>query len=255
MLIVLNDIALKFKFPDKYTAIRKIKELIQIVIELKKENMDLRITSNFSLKDMELAEGYYFSQLFYEPQNVFDRNYQTALKTFFTKYRRCVLDESEVEYLGVYSSQCAYAHKNNGNLLSLQTKDDFAGDFFACHYYAEGKNKPDLCEYLTIRNLAVKEHINIHRFQLPIRKYEFNPKHKINSGWGTEMDLSDEIAQNVLNKAIVAELDPKHLIAKYNGKYYSFRCHLDVYYHGYWDNTMPENLRHRLDELEKSTTS
>lgn len=64
------------------------------------------------------------------------------------------------------------------------------------------------------------------------------------------MDLPDEIAQNVLNKAIVAESDPKHLIAKYNGKYYSFRCHWDVCYHGYWDNTMPEKFRCRLDELE-----
>ena len=48
----------------------------------------------------------------------------------------------------------------------------------------------------------------------------------------------------------VAESDSKHLIAKYNGKYYSFRCHWDVYYHGYWDNTMPENLKRRLDLLE-----
>ncbi len=249
MLIVLNDIAIKFKFPDKYMAIDKIKELLETVIELKKENMDFMVSSNFSLKDIELADGYYFSQLFYEPQSVFGRNYQTALKTFFTKYKRCALDESEVGYLGVYSNQCAYAYKNNGNLLSLQTKDDFSEDFLSCHYFVEGKDKPGLCEDIKIRNLAVKKHINIHRFQLPIRKYEFNPKHKVNSGWGTEMDLSDETAQRVLDKAIVVGSDPKHLIAKCNGRYYSFRCHWDVYYHGYWDNTMPENLRHRLDEL------
>lgn len=250
MLIILNDIALRFKFSDKYTAISKIKELLEVVIELKKENTDFRISSNFSLKDMELADGYYFSQLFYEPQDIFGRNYQTALKTFFTKYKRCVLDESEVEYLGVYSRQCAYAHQNNGNLLSLQTRDDLTEDFLICRYYAKGRDTHELCEHIAIRNLAVKKHINIHRFQLPIRKYEFNPKHKVNSGWGTEMDLPDEIAQNVLNKAIVAESDPKHLIAKYNGKYYSFRCHWDVCYHGYWDNTMPEKFRCRLDELE-----
>lgn len=250
MLIILNDIALKFKFPDKYTAINKIKELLETVIELKKVNADFRISSNFSLKDTELAEGYYFSQLFCEPQNIFGKTYQTALKTFFTKYKRCVLDKSEVEYLGVYSGQCAYAYKSNGNLLSLQTKDDFAGDFLPCRYYAEGKDKSGSCERITIRNLALKEHINIHRFQLSIRKYEFNPKHKLNSGWGTEMDLPDPIAQSVLNKAIVAGSDPKHLIAKYNGKYYSFRCHWDVYYHGYQDNTMPEKLRRRLDGAE-----
>ena len=250
MLIILNDIAFKFKFSDKYMVINKIKELLDLIIELKRKNVNFRISSNFGIKDMELANGYYFDQLFHESQSVFGRNYQTALKTFFTKYRSCELDQSEAEYLGVYSRQWAYAHKNNGNLLSLQTKDDFAGDFLTCRYYAEGKNKPELCENATIRNLAVKEHINIHRHELSIRIYEFNPKHKVNSGWGTEMDLSNETAQVVLNKAIVAESDSKHLIAKYNGKYYSFRCHWDVYYHGYWDNTMPENLKRRLDLLE-----
>lgn len=227
-----------------------MKELLDLIIELKREDVNFRISTNSDLKDMELVDGYYFSQLFHELQSVFGRNYQTALKTFFTKYRRCELDQSEAEYSGIYSRQWAYTYKNNGNLLSFQTKDEFAGDFFVCRYYAEGKNKPELCENATIRNLAVKEHINIHRHELPIRKYEFNPKHKVNSGWGTEMDLSDETAQAVLNKAIPAESDPKHLIAKYHGKYYSFRCHWDIYYHGYWDNTMPENLKHRLDGLE-----
>ena len=44
----------------------------------------------------------------------------------------------------------------------------------------------------------------------------------------------------MLNETIVAIDDPKHLIAKYNGNYYSFRLHWDVYYHGYRDDTMSQ---------------
>lgn len=251
MLIILNDIALKFKFSDKFTAISKIKELIELIMELKKNNINFIISSNCSINKMELAKGYYFSQLFHEPQDIFGRNYQTALKTFFTKCQKIVLDKSEVEFAGVYSSQCAYAYKNHGTLLSLQTKEEFSENFISCFYYEEGRNGSASGLEVMIRNLASKDQIEIHRHDLPIRKYELNPKHKINGGWGTIMDLSDETAQKVLNGAIVAELDPKHLIAKYNGKYYSFRCHWDIYYHGYWDNSMPQNMKNKLDKLQQ----
>jgi hypothetical protein len=246
MLIILNDIALKFKFSNKYEAIDKIKDLVELILELKKNNINVLIRSNYSLNGVELADGYYFPQLFHETPDVLGRNYQTALKTFLTKCREIQLGENEIECLGMYSKQCAYAYENNGNLLSLQTKEKFSEDNIKCHYCTAEQIKE-----VTIRNLAMKEQIVIHRFDLPIRKYEFNPKHKINSGWGTVMDLSDEIAQRVLNDAIIAETDPGHLIAKYNGKYYSFRRHWDIYYHGYWDNTMPQNLKNKLDALEQ----
>ena len=61
------------------------------------------------------------------------------------------------------------------------------------------------------------------------------------------MDLSDEEAQKVLNTAIAAGDEKKHLIAKYKGRYYSFRCHYDNCYHGYIDDTMPENLKNKAD--------
>lgn len=101
-----------------------------------------------------------------------------------------------------------------------------------------------------IPNIANAEHLDIHRKKLGIRKYEFNPKHKINVGWGTEMDLNDDEAQKLLLYALPVDREENHLVAKKNGKYYSFRCHHGNCYHGYWDNTMPENNRRVADRME-----
>ena len=165
------------------------------------------------------------------------------------KCKKIATDESVVEYEGLHSQQCAYAYKNNGSLLSLQTKEDFLEGFIKCFYIENGEKSSDACK-VEIRNLAVLEHIELHKHELPIRKYEPNPKHKMNYGWGSEMDLRDEIAQVVLNQAVAVDSDSRHLIAKYNGEYYSFRCHYDVCYHGYKDNSMPEHLKNKLDSLE-----
>ena len=125
--------------------------------------------------------------------------------------------------------------------MSLISEKEFKKEKIECNYcIEEGKEK------VLLGNLSHTNHIDIHRHELPVRKYEFNPKHKVNGGWGSEMDLTDEEAQRVLNEAIVAKDDPKHLIAKYDGKYYSFRLHQDIYYHGYRDDSMPQSLRDRL---------
>ena len=90
-------------------------------------------------------------------------------------------------------------------------------------------------------------HIEYHKDALKIRKYEFNPKHKVNYGWGSDMDLTDDEAQQVLNSAIEAGDERKHLVAKYKGKFYSFRCHYSNCYHGYIDESMPENLKRKVE--------
>ena len=95
------------------------------------------------------------------------------------------------------------------------------------------------------------EHISRDRFLPGIRKYEFNPKHKVNVGWGSEMPLSDEDAQKLLNIALPIDGDQeRHLVAAYKGKYYSFRKHHGNCYHGYLDNTMPQNYRMVADLLD-----
>ena len=72
---------------------------------------------------------------------------------------------------------------------------------------------------------------------------------KWNVGWGTEMDLNDAEAQELLLRALPVDEKESHLVAKKNGRYYSFRCHYGNCYHGYWDNTMPEKNRRIADGI------
>ena len=67
------------------------------------------------------------------------------------------------------------------------------------------------------------------------------------------MDLDEKEAQYVLDKAIPAEQDERHLIAKYKGIYYSFRSHWNNHYHGYQDNSMPEEMKRKLYDISEYT--
>lgn len=244
MLVILNDIAFNFKFENKYDAVCTMKELIELIIELKKSNSTFRIYKSCRLEDIELAKEYFLSQFLNEPKEVIDRKYLSIFKTYMKNTNKMQDGKGTIEYKGFFSKQCAASYENNGFLLSLKTNEEFNKEIVGCNYF---RNESDKKEYISIKNLSKIEHIQVHRHDLPIRIYEFNPKHKINGGWGSKMDLSDETAQKVLDEAIVANDASKHLIAKYDGKYYSFRCHWDNYYHGYRDDSMPQNLKNRLD--------
>lgn len=247
MLIVLNDIAFGFKFQNKYVAIEKVKELIELIINLRKFNPTFRISACQRLGNVELADGYFLSQLFSEPQEVFERKYQTALKTFFLNPNIIASGEGVIKYKEQESRQLAATYEATGFLLSLVSEEDFLKEVVECDYCG---NHLDEWTQVEIKNISIEEHISIYRHMLPIRKYEFNPKHKVNGGWGSEMDLSDDEAQEALNNAVEANSDTKHLIVKYKGNYYSFRSHIDIYYHGYKDETMPQNLKSKLCDLE-----
>lgn len=58
----------------------------------------------------------------------------------------------------------------------------------------------------------------------------------------------DSEAQELLLQAVSVDNTYKHLIAKRNGKYYSFRRHHGNCYHGYWDDTMQEKYRKLADK-------
>lgn len=244
MLIVLNDIAFNLKYSDKYKAIKCMKQLIEVLVELRKADSGFKVCACNRLEEGELAEGYSISKLFSESEELFEKKYKSALRTFLLNPNIIDQGNGEIEYKGIFSKQCAYAYENEGVLLSISI-EEFENEDVECRYYIENGRKN-----VILNNLSHKNHIEIDRYILPIRKYEFNPKHKINGGWGSEMDLSDEEAQIVLNKAIKAKKDSKHLIAKHNGNYYSFRQHLDICYHGYRDDSMPQNLKNKLDNIE-----
>ncbi|HFR3977940.1 TPA: hypothetical protein ACHVI3_002125, partial [Streptococcus suis] len=92
-----------------------------------------------------------------------------------------------------------------------------------------------------------------HKFHLPIRIYESNPKHNRTSqghlqGKGTVsvMDLDDAKAQEVLNKSILVG---EKCYGYHDGKYYEFQCHEKNCWHGYCPHDdIPENIKSKFKE-------
>ena len=140
----------------------------------------------------------------------------------------------------------AYSYFNNLFVLSIETKDIFTRP------YLDGilKNDSDtIC--VSVPNISCVEHLDIHKKNLGIRIYENNPKHKVNYGWGSPMDLTDEVAQEVLRDAVPVLNNCDHLVNFYNNKYYSFRRHHENCFHGYIDNTLPDNIKSLLKNQSK----
>ena len=243
--IVFNDISVQYPFRDKYDAVEKIKESIKILASLRKQDSSFKLSSQEKITGTEIAPGYYFEQLFSEKEGLLSHNYKTAIKTYFLNFNmrtfkngKFVIDQKE-------SVQCGYAFEEGKLLFSLRTREEFSKKVIKGKYTNDNMNYSEA----KIDNIAEEDHLDIHWKKLGKRIYNPSPKHKVDYGWGSDMDLNDQEAQIVLDKAVVAENSEKHLIAKYKGTYYSFRCHWKNEYHGYQDNSMPEHLKRKLQDI------
>lgn len=106
---------------------------------------------------------------------------------------------------------------------------------------------------LELKNISNASHIEEHRIALGIRRYERNPKHKdtydtIGKGRiASPMDLCDEDAQALLNRAVLIDKD-RTLYAALNGKCYVFPEHEPgkAIYHGYLDEHPNEKVQRAL---------
>ena len=239
MEIIFNDIAMHYQFKDKYDALEKMKIGIETLVYLRKQNTTFKICSQGKITGLEIAPGYYFPQLFSEDNKSLNQNHKTAIRTFFINFNNLTCGKDKFVFEGIESNQCGMAYRTNSLLFSLGTKNYFFERQISGDYVFEETIKRDI----KIDNVAKKEHIDIHWFKLKRRIYESNPKHKTNYGWGSPMDLDDETAQQVLDTAIPVPNNENHLINCYNGKYYSFRRHHHNCFHGYIDDTIPENFR------------
>ncbi len=249
MEIIFNDIAMHYQFKDKYDAIEKMKIGIETLLYLRKQDSTFKICSQGKITGSEIAPGYYFPQIFSENNNSLNHNHKTAIRTFFTNFNNLTCGTDKFVFEGIESVQCGMAYRTNSLLFSLGTRDSFLGQQIPGDYVFGETTKKDV----KIDNAAKKEHVDIHWLKLNRKIYEPNPKHKANYGWGSIMDLEEKEAQYVLDRAIMADKDEKHLIARYHDVYYSFRCHWRNFYHGYQDNSMPEDMKRRLTNIPPIT--
>lgn len=116
-------------------------------------------------------------------------------------------------------------------------------------------NKPDTLpkepsKSVELKNIVNEDHIKSYKHLLGIRIYEPNKKHRKEAyvdaagRYVDAMDLNEEEAQKLLNKAI--EING-NLYGKRHGQYYCFQKHHDNYYHGYQNNELGLHITKKID--------
>lgn len=244
MEIVANDLVVWSQFRDRYSAVQEIKKCIEILKNLKKYTNFQKLSSEKGVfENWEIAPNYFMKQLFNDQSGLLNKNEKLFLITMFTNLNTLQLQEDVFRFEELTSSQCAWAYINHAMLFSIPVDERWSTEILAGVLKNGDK---DL--FVKISNIAAMEHIKLYERELQMWKYEFSDKHAKKYGWGTEMDLTDSEAQELLLRAVSVDNTYKHLVANKNGKYYSFRRHDGNCYHGYWDDTMKENYRNIADK-------
>ncbi len=242
MEFVINDLSLQGKSKNTYEVINNLRTLVNLLKELKKRRLLRKLITDKQIRGLELAPSYFIEQALNDVRLTNEE--RLFLKTFFINME--VIGQNEnIIFESEYGSSflLGQSYIRNAFVVSLETKSVFSSLFL------EGRLKA-FAKVMDIRlmNLSRREHVAKHEKNLGVRVYENNPKHKVNYGWGSPMDLDDETAQQVLDTAIPVPNNENHLINCYNGKYYSFRRHHHNCFHGYIDDTIPENFRVLLNK-------
>lgn len=241
MIAVINDISFQYQFATRELAIEYMHIFLGICKKIKKEevtNID-EIKTGVIDTQREISPGFKLIQLLQNFQTREERTFLLGLLTNQGTYcsengNVCMIAEKE-------SSICAYAIDNI--LISLLSHTLFG--LPVLRGIVAG-------EEIDIRNLSKDEHINYYRKELGIRRYIANDKkHKFDrenpygkGKVGSRMDLRNEEAQELLNKAIEIK---GRLYAKKNGHYYAFQNGRDIDYHGYRADDLGDDIKYRLD--------
>lgn len=244
MELILNDLVWNYQCKDKYMAIERIKAGVIVLAELRKQNSAFKLCSSEKVSGNEIAPNYYFGQLFHEREDILPQNYKTMIRMFLANFNKIAVGKELFEFDEFSSRQCGYAYANRKAVFSFRMNDLFANEYIEGVYENAGKERTKA----RLVNIYNKETMEKSYSVVGSRIYEANPKHKINYGWGSKMDLDEKEAQLLLNCAIEVDGNDKHLAAKCGNTYYSFRCHLKNLYHGYQDNNLPENVKTQLKE-------
>ncbi|WP_026491187.1 hypothetical protein [Butyrivibrio sp. XPD2002] len=248
MSLVINELSL-VGFADKYAFFIAIDMLDSIINELNNK-FGIRIQDIFG-KDinplMLVTEELNYSQLLKE---IPDRECRSRMFSLLVNTREYCDAKNALFVEGVEAKGASYAYFDNGVMVSLSSRELFNRELVDCY-----DSDNNIC---SVRNIAENAHIYEHANYIIVRVYQPNEKHREKEyirSFGeevSEMDLDDETAQQVLNKAIVLN---DRLYGVYNGEIYEFRKTLNYIYHGYKlkDEILDKHLKKRILECVNLT--
>jgi hypothetical protein len=141
-------------------------------------------------------------------------------------YHECKFNNQDV--LGSSLAGAAYL---KGTLISLQKVPDFIVECIRVKFTTDG----EFYEDVEIYNLTDVGQANKLR-----PRYVPSPKHAL-GGWGTLMELSDQVAQAVLDKGVVSG---RQIYGCFEGKFYEFQADNVSGFHGYpvSENEVPSKV-------------
>lgn len=245
MFAAINDLAFQYQMSSLDEAITQLMAFINLCKAVEKghmTNIEKIVIAREPDYSNPLAPNLVLPQIVQKIVPREDRQYLMSL----LKNRDTIPEEENAELFyfdGKTSALCAYAKEDI--VISLMSNQLFSTPVLTgrCNTNA-----------LSIRNLSKEEHVQQYERYLGIRHYHPNAeKHKVNRvneyGKGKQaspMDLDDETAQHLLNRAIFVK---KRLYAKKNGKIYAFMKESPCVYHGYIDDKVPEFVRRKLDQV------
>lgn len=242
MIAVINDVSFMYSFETIAMAIEGMHKFLDICIRIKKDEVTniQDIKAYYIDSQIEIGPGYKLIQLVQEFKS---REERTLLLSILTNHG---------SYKAPENCNCQIAGKKSliselgaqTILISLLSDQCFSFPILN----AEINNQS-----IEIKNISKNEHFDIHRFEIGLRKYNANAKkHKRDrenpygkGKIGSRMDLSDEEAQDLLNKAVCIK---GRLYGKKNGYYYAFQNERDIIYHGYRVDDLGEDIRSKLDK-------
>lgn len=240
MKAVINELSFQYKFFSKKSAVNAVHQWLDICKELSASRIRRvqEIYGNPIDTSAEIAPDYKIIQLIQEFR---DREERSRLLGILLNSRSYATEsEQEVWIDGKKSTAGTFVYKE-GLLISLNSNTIF-----------ENEKITAVCndEPVQIDNLAKMEHIQLHSDKLGIRYYEHNKKHgkkpyiRVGGVKASEMDLSQDIAQAVLDEAV--EIGG-HLYGYYNGCCYEFKKTEKNTYHGYKNMDVEKDTQKKIE--------
>lgn len=239
MIAAINDMPFQERFSCKEEAINKIRQWMEVCKKIESEE-STAIERLYAIpidSSAEIAPGYRLIQLVNDFLPKDEKRYLIHLLTNLNKPDTL---PKEPFVFGIRTSYiCAWA--KDQMIISLESNLS----------YSDSKLKGiQNSKSVELKNIVNEDHIKSYKHLLGIRIYEPNKKHRKEAyvdaagRYVDAMDLNEEEAQKLLNKAI--EING-NLYGKRHGQYYCFQKHHDNYYHGYQNNELGLHITKKID--------